>query len=69
MAFTYVRTVQGELISPLKALLGKALEGPIPLENVPEGLHLRLGTTTESGIDARFTGRSVTFRPSSSFTA
>ncbi|AJF69177.1 hypothetical protein SVTN_37790 [Streptomyces vietnamensis] len=68
IAFADVRTVKGELIPPLKALLDKALEEPVPLENVPEGLHLR-SVTTENGIDARFTGRSVTFRPSSSSTA
>ncbi|NXY95173.1 DUF2993 domain-containing protein [Streptomyces sp. BR123] len=69
IAFTDVRTVQGELIPPLKALLDKALEEPVPLENVTKGLHLRSVTTTENGIDARFTGHSVTFRPSSSSTA
>ncbi|KOY55558.1 hypothetical protein ADK59_24175 [Streptomyces sp. XY332] len=69
IAFTDVRTVQGELIPPLKALLDKALEEPVPLENVPKGLHLRSVTTTENGIDARVTGHSVTFRPSSSSTA
>ncbi|WP_104780434.1 MULTISPECIES: LmeA family phospholipid-binding protein [Streptomyces] len=69
IAFTDVRTVQGELIPPLRALLDKALKEPVPLENVPEGLHLRSVTTAENGIDAHFTGRSVTFRPSSSSTA
>ncbi|MFE2271918.1 DUF2993 domain-containing protein [Streptomyces lavendulae] len=69
MAFTDVRTIQGELIPPLKALLGKALEDPVPLENAPEGLRLRSVTATENGIDARVTGRSVTFRPRSSYTA
>lgn len=44
----------------------RALDEPIPLQNVPEGLRLRSVTTTEDGIDARFTGRSVTFRPDSS---
>ncbi|MFF3374122.1 DUF2993 domain-containing protein [Streptomyces sp. NPDC002680] len=65
IAFTDVRVVEGELLPPLKALLGKALEEPVPLRNIPEGLHLRSVATTESGIDARFTGRSVTFRPAS----
>ncbi|MGW1781183.1 hypothetical protein ACWCQQ_18865 [Streptomyces sp. NPDC002143] len=36
---------------------------PIPLRNVPKGLHLRSVTTAEDGIGARFTGRSVAFRP------
>nr|AGZ94047.1 hypothetical protein [Streptomyces sp. MMG1612] len=66
ISLTDVRAVQGELLAPLKSLLGKALEEPIPLENVPEGLRLRSVTGTEDGIDARFTGRSVTFRPASS---
>ncbi|MEU6619773.1 LmeA family phospholipid-binding protein [Streptomyces litmocidini] len=69
IAFADVRTVQGELIPPLRALLDKALEEPVALENVPEGLHLRSVTIAENGIEARFTGRSVTFRPSSSSTA
>ncbi|MEU6142767.1 DUF2993 domain-containing protein [Streptomyces sp. NPDC047081] len=66
IAFTDVRAEQGELLPPLKSLLDKALDEPIPLQNVPEGLHLRSVTTTGEGIDARFTGRSVTFRPDSS---
>ena len=68
IAFTDVRTVQGELLPPLKALLDKALQEPIPLENVPQGLHLRSVTTTRDGVDADFTGHSVTFRPDSSST-
>ncbi|MFF3941418.1 LmeA family phospholipid-binding protein [Streptomyces phaeofaciens] len=66
IAFKDVRVVRGTLIPPLKALLDKALEEPVPVRNVPEGLRLRSVTTTRDGIDARFTGRSVTFRPSSS---
>ncbi|GAA4052421.1 DUF2993 domain-containing protein [Streptomyces shaanxiensis] len=65
IAFRDVRVAEGELIPPAKALLEKALEAPVPLHNIPEGLHLRSVTTTESGVDARFTGKSVTFRPSS----
>ncbi|MGW0705929.1 LmeA family phospholipid-binding protein [Streptomyces sp. NPDC002643] len=66
ITFTDVRAVRGELIPPLKSLFDKALDEPIPLENVPEGLHLRSVTTTDDGIDARFTGTSVTFRPDTS---
>ncbi|MFF7946364.1 LmeA family phospholipid-binding protein [Streptomyces griseorubiginosus] len=66
IAFTDVRAERGELLPPLKSLLDRALNEPIPLRNVPEGLHLRAVTTTEDGIDARFTGRSVTFHPDSS---
>ncbi|MFI1714905.1 hypothetical protein [Streptomyces litmocidini] len=67
--FADVRTVQGELIPPLRALLDKALEEPVPLESLPEGLHLHSVTIAENGIEAHFTGCSVTFRPSSSSTA
>ncbi|MBO4254199.1 LmeA family phospholipid-binding protein [Streptomyces griseorubiginosus] len=66
IAFTDVRAEQGELLPPLKSLLDKALDEPIPLRNVPAGLHLRSVTATKDGIDARFTGRAVTFRPDSS---
>ncbi|MEU1184571.1 DUF2993 domain-containing protein [Streptomyces sp. NPDC005820] len=69
IAFTDLRVVQGELVPPARALLEKALQEPVPLRNISQGLQLRSVTTTESGIDARFTGRSVTFRPSSSSTA
>ncbi|MFG2551496.1 DUF2993 domain-containing protein [Streptomyces sp. NPDC048581] len=65
IAFRDVRVAEGELIPPAEALLDKALEAPVPLHNIPAGLHLRSVTTTESGIEARFTGKSVTFRPSS----
>ncbi|MFC8363897.1 DUF2993 domain-containing protein [Streptomyces griseorubiginosus] len=66
IAFTDVRAEQGELLPPLKSLLDKVLNEPVALRNVPEGLHLRSVSTTEDGIDARFTGRSVAFHPDSS---
>lgn len=66
VAFTDLRAERGDLLPPLKSLLDKALDEPIALRNVPQGLRLRSVTTTEDGIDARFTGRSVTFRPESS---
>jgi hypothetical protein len=68
IAFTDVRVTQGELIPPMKTLLDRALEEPVPLQNIPKGLHLRSVATTENGISARFTGKSVTFHPSSSST-
>ncbi|MFD3924769.1 DUF2993 domain-containing protein [Streptomyces sp. NPDC058614] len=68
IAFSDFRVTEGELIPPVKALLDKALEEPVPLRGIPEGLHLRSVTTTEKGISARFTGKSVTFRPSSTST-
>ncbi|OQR64535.1 hypothetical protein B6E66_07985 [Streptomyces maremycinicus] len=69
IAFTDVRVLEGDLIAPLKALLDRALAEPVPLRNIPEGLHLRSVTTTDDGIDARFAGRSVTFRPGAASTA
>ncbi|WDV56108.1 hypothetical protein PV963_40115 [Streptomyces coeruleorubidus] len=51
------------------ALLNKALEEPVPLENVPAGLRLRSVTLTRDGIEADFAGRSVTFRPGSAAAA
>ncbi|NUS30517.1 MAG: DUF2993 domain-containing protein [Streptomyces sp.] len=66
IAFADLRAERGDLLPPLKALLDKALDEPVPLRNVPQGLRLRAVTTTEDGIDARFTGHSVTFRPESS---
>ena len=62
IAFTDVRAARGELIPPVKALLDKALDEPVPLRNVTEGLRLRSVTAPADGIVARFTGRSVTFR-------
>lgn len=44
-------------------LLNKAFDEPIQLRNIPAGLHLRTITTTATGLSARFSGRSVTFRP------
>ncbi|MFJ9629648.1 DUF2993 domain-containing protein [Streptomyces sp. NPDC101175] len=66
IAFTDLRVTQGELIPPVKALVTKALEEPVPLRNIPEGLRLQSITTTPSGIRAHFAGRAVTFRPSAS---
>ncbi|MGQ4384794.1 LmeA family phospholipid-binding protein [Streptomyces sp. SAS_270] len=63
IAFTDVRATQGELIPPVEALLDKALEEPLPLRNIPQGLQLRSVATTGKGINARFTGEQVTFRP------
>ncbi|MER5218661.1 LmeA family phospholipid-binding protein, partial [Streptomyces sp. NPDC002838] len=69
IAFTDVRPVRGELLASPTALLNKALEEPVPLENVPAGLRLRSVTPTRDGVEADFTGRSVTFRPGSAVTA
>ncbi|MFF4587612.1 DUF2993 domain-containing protein [Streptomyces sp. NPDC001388] len=66
IAFTDVRVTRGELFPPAKALLDKALAEPVPLRNIPEGLHLRAVTVTDEGISARFSGEAVTFRPDAS---
>ncbi|MGW1714890.1 LmeA family phospholipid-binding protein [Streptomyces sp. NPDC002156] len=55
--------VAGGAPATTQALLDKIFEQPIPLRNVPEGLHLRSVTPTASGLSARFSGESVTFRP------
>ncbi len=65
IAFTDTRVTQGELPPLARALLDKALEEPIPLQNLPEGLHLRTVTSTENGITAHLAGKAVTYRPSS----
>ncbi|WP_328874672.1 DUF2993 domain-containing protein [Streptomyces sp. NBC_00287] len=65
IVFSDLRVTEGELIPPAKALLDQAMETPVPVQNVPEGLSLRSVTTTEDGIDARFTGTEVTFHPDS----
>ncbi|MGW2488227.1 LmeA family phospholipid-binding protein [Streptomyces sp. NPDC001606] len=66
IAFTDVRAERGGLLPSLTSLLDRALDEPVALRNVPEGLRLRSVTAGEDGIGARFTGRSVTFRPDAS---
>ncbi|MDX2915909.1 LmeA family phospholipid-binding protein [Streptomyces griseiscabiei] len=44
-------------------LLDRIFAEPVPLRNIPEGLHLRSVTPTDKGLTARFSGRSVTFHP------
>ncbi|MFE5816115.1 DUF2993 domain-containing protein [Streptomyces sp. NPDC056479] len=50
------------------AILDKVFERPIQLRNIPDGLRLRSVTTTADGLDAHFSGRSVTFRPENAAT-
>jgi hypothetical protein len=63
---TDIRVTQGRLRAPARALLDKISAGPVPLRSFFEGLRLRSVTPTASGLDARFTGETVTFRPDSS---
>ncbi|MGW1295712.1 LmeA family phospholipid-binding protein [Streptomyces sp. NPDC002533] len=63
IAFTDFSVTQGELPAAGQVLLEKILGEPIQLRNIPEGLHLRSVTVTPSGLNAHFTGDTVTFRP------
>ncbi|MEU5893894.1 DUF2993 domain-containing protein [Streptomyces sp. NPDC047461] len=66
IAFTDVRIAEGYLPPPGRAVLDKALAEPVVLHSIPEGLHLRSVAATTTGLDARFTGDKVTFRPDTS---
>lgn len=63
IAFGDFQVAGGPLPAVANALLDKAFERPIPLQNIPDGLRLRSVTTTANGLSARFSGKSVTFRP------
>ncbi|MEU0426173.1 DUF2993 domain-containing protein [Streptomyces canus] len=56
--------VRGGTTAITRALLDKVFEDPVQVRDIPEGLHLRSVTPTASGLSARFSGKSVTFRPS-----
>ncbi|MFB7652952.1 MULTISPECIES: DUF2993 domain-containing protein [unclassified Streptomyces] len=63
IAFTDFSVTQGQLPAAGQALLTKLFAEPIQLRNIPEGLHLRSVTVAPSGLNAHFTGDTVTFRP------
>ncbi|MEU9438027.1 DUF2993 domain-containing protein [Streptomyces sp. NPDC048252] len=63
IAFDDFQVEGGALPAAGEAVLDQVFEQPIRLRNIPDGLNLRSVTTTATGLDARFTGRSVTFRP------
>ncbi|MER6849778.1 DUF2993 domain-containing protein [Streptomyces flaveolus] len=63
IALTDFSVAQGQLPAAGQALLAEVLAEPIQLRNIPEGLHLRSVTVAPSGINAHFTGDTVTFRP------
>ena len=63
IAFTDLSITQGQLPAAGQALLTKVLAEPIQLRNIPKGLHLRSVTVAPSGLNAHFTGDTVTFRP------
>jgi hypothetical protein len=66
IAFTDVRTAQGSLPPPGRAVLDRVLAEPVALNSIPEGLHLRSVAATTTGLDARFTGDNVSLRPDTS---
>ncbi|MFD5842450.1 LmeA family phospholipid-binding protein [Streptomyces chartreusis] len=63
IAFDDFEVTGGSLPAAGSVILDRIFERPIPLRNIPDGLQLRSVTTTADGLDAEFTGRSVTFRP------
>ncbi|MEV6541812.1 LmeA family phospholipid-binding protein [Streptomyces sp. NPDC051665] len=62
IAFKDFQVTGGPLPEVGRVALGKVFERPIQLRTIPQGLHLRSVTTTESGLIARLSGESVTFR-------
>lgn len=62
MAFKDFQVTGGPLPGVGGAALGQVFAQPIQLRNIPQGLRLRSVTATESGLVARLTGESVTFR-------
>ncbi|WP_306801446.1 DUF2993 domain-containing protein [Streptomyces sp. T12] len=63
IAFKDFQVTGGALPGAGNMLLDKVFERPIQLRNIPDGLQLRSVATTADGLTARFSGRSVTFRP------
>ncbi|WP_329348007.1 DUF2993 domain-containing protein [Streptomyces sp. NBC_01261] len=62
IAFKDFQVTGGLLPERGRLALGKVFERPIRLRDIPQGLHLRSVTATESGLVARLSGESVTFR-------
>ncbi|MFK0156760.1 DUF2993 domain-containing protein [Streptomyces sp. NPDC090493] len=62
IAFKDFEVTAGLLSGPAQTVLDQAFDRPLQLRNIPDGLHLRSITTTETGLSARFSGTSVTFR-------
>ncbi|MCT9083706.1 LmeA family phospholipid-binding protein [Streptomyces fulvoviolaceus] len=63
IAFKDFEITGGVLPTVGEEVLSKVFDKPIQLRNIPEGLHLRSVTTAADGLTARFSGKSVTFRP------
>ncbi|WP_217555006.1 DUF2993 domain-containing protein [Streptomyces sp. GbtcB6] len=66
IAFKDFKVTGGLMSGAAETVLDKAFEQPIQLRNIPDGLHLRSVTATESGLTARFSGTSVTFHADNS---
>ena len=62
IAFRDFQVTGGVLPDLGRAALTTVFERPIQLRNIPQGLRLRSITTTDSGLSARLSGESVTFR-------
>ncbi|SEE98671.1 DUF2993 domain-containing protein [Streptomyces sp. Ag109_O5-10] len=61
IAFQDFQVTAGPLSAAAEAVLDKAFARPLRLQNIPDGLHLRSITTTETGLSAYFSGTSITF--------
>ncbi|MFE2427722.1 DUF2993 domain-containing protein [Streptomyces sp. NPDC059373] len=68
IAFTSVRVSGGQLPASVRALVEKAFQQTIPLENLPRGLTLDGLSTGRGGITANLSGHDVTFTPDSGAT-
>ncbi|WP_405945626.1 DUF2993 domain-containing protein [Streptomyces prunicolor] len=65
IAFRDFQVTGGLLPEVGRVALGTVFERPIQLRKMPQGLRLRSVTATESGLIARLSGESVTFRSDS----
>ncbi|GAB7185254.1 hypothetical protein ATKI12_5085 [Kitasatospora sp. Ki12] len=62
IVFTDLHPVSGNLPGPGTQLLAKIFDQPIPLHDIPQGLHLDALRTSAGGLEARLAGDDVTFR-------
>ncbi|WP_446041642.1 LmeA family phospholipid-binding protein [Streptomyces sp. SID1121] len=64
IAFENVKITGVSLPAGMRETLAGAFEHPVPLRNLPAGLHLTSLTTGQQGLEARFDGQNVAFQPS-----
>ncbi|MEV7416192.1 DUF2993 domain-containing protein [Streptomyces sp. NPDC089919] len=62
IAFSDLHVVSGDLPAPGMRLLTKVFEQPMPVRNIPQGLHLETLRTSPTGLSAQLAGRDVAFR-------